>query len=254
MLDAVSDLISVIVPVYNMQKSLPRCLQSLLNQTYSNLQILLIDDGSTDKSGDTCDSWRKTDVRIQVIHEEHKGVSEARNTGLSYARGAYVSFVDADDYLDWHFYEKMMLAIKRQDSDLAVCYAYMCDEEGNPQKNIWHELEMDTDSESFLLQSMRGQSWVFSSVWNKMYKRNLIGDTRFVQETLLEGMLFNAEIGCRLRNAVWLNERLYYHLVHEDGELNPLGKIRIVSSCQTVEPAISLIEKNIFELNKVLRY
>lgn len=241
--DAVSDLISVIVPVFNMQKVLPRCLQSLHNQTYPNLQIILVDDGSTDKSGSICDSWKKNDVRIQVIHEEKKGVSEARNTGLSCVKGPYVSFIDADDYLDWHFYEKMMLAIKREDSDLAVCYAYMCDEDGTPQKNIWHEMAMDTDSGAFLRQAMQDQSWAFSSVWNKLYKRDLIGDTKFVKGNVLEGMLFNAEIGCRLHNAVWLNERLYFHIIHENGEQNPLGRFRIVPSCRTIERAISLIGK-----------
>ena len=98
------DLISVIVPVYNVEEYLDRCIESIVNQTYKNLEILLIDDGSTDNSYNICDKWAKKDNRIKVVHKENGGVSSARNVGLDVATGDYIGFVDSDDYISIDMY------------------------------------------------------------------------------------------------------------------------------------------------------
>ena len=100
--------ISIIVPVYNLEKYLPRCLNSVCNQTYKNLEIILVDDGSTDKSSDICDNWAKKDSRIIVIHKKNGGVSSARNAGIKKATGEYIHFVDGDDWLELNCYEKIV--------------------------------------------------------------------------------------------------------------------------------------------------
>ena len=99
------DLISIIVPIYNVEQYLNRCIESLVNQTYTNLEILLIDDGSTDNSGKLAEKWISNDQRIKVYHKKNGGLSDARNYGIKYAKGKYLSFVDSDDYVDMRFIE-----------------------------------------------------------------------------------------------------------------------------------------------------
>lgn len=114
-------MISVIVPVYNVEEYLPTCIESILNQTYKDLEILLIDDGSTDNSGKICDKYAKEDGRCIVVHQPNKGVSEARNTGLKHATGEYISFIDGDDYIHPQMLEILYNEIKKTSSILQWC-------------------------------------------------------------------------------------------------------------------------------------
>ena len=104
-MNSISDLISIIIPVYNVAVYLPRCLDSILAQTYKNLEIILVDDGSKDNSGKVCDEYALKDSRIKVIHQKNQGVSVARNAGLRIAKGDYIGFVDSDDYIETNMYE-----------------------------------------------------------------------------------------------------------------------------------------------------
>lgn len=118
------DLISVIIPVYNVEKYLDRCLESVTQQTYKNLEIILVDDGAPDNSGKICDEWAKRDARIKVIHKENAGLGYARNSGLDVATGKYVSFVDSDDYIALNMYETMMSKILQAQADTCLCGHY----------------------------------------------------------------------------------------------------------------------------------
>lgn len=117
-------LISVIVPVYNAEKYLPKCLDSILAQTYKKLEIILVDDGSTDNSGKICDEYALKDSRIKIIHKQNGGVSSARNVALSVAKGEYIGFVDSDDYIDKDMYEYLLELISYSNADIARCYVY----------------------------------------------------------------------------------------------------------------------------------
>ena len=114
-------LISVIVPVYNTEKYLDRCIQSILSQTYSNIEILLIDDGSTDSSGAICDKYAEQDSRVRVFHKANGGVSSARNMGLDKAKGTWFTFVDSDDWIDMDMYEQMYNAAIQNKVDMVCC-------------------------------------------------------------------------------------------------------------------------------------
>ena len=113
--------ISIIVPIYNIEKYLPRCLDSILAQTYKNLEVILVDDGSVDNSGMIADKYARNDQRIIVIHQVNKGVSAARNAGLDLATGDYIGFVDGDDYIEPDMYEILMRIIDEQQVDIAHC-------------------------------------------------------------------------------------------------------------------------------------
>lgn len=112
--------ISVIVPVYNVARYLEQCINSILEQTYTNLEIILVDDGSTDQSGSICDLYKEKDSRITVIHKKNGGLSDARNTGLNICKGNYISFVDSDDYLSPYFYEILMSVAKKKNCDIVA--------------------------------------------------------------------------------------------------------------------------------------
>ncbi len=112
------DLISVIVPVYKVEAYLNRCVESIVNQSYSNLEIILVDDGSPDRCPEMCDVWSQKDKRIKVIHKENGGLSDARNAGMAIATGTYIGFVDSDDWIDRDFYEKLLLTLKENHAQL----------------------------------------------------------------------------------------------------------------------------------------
>ena len=114
-------LISVIVPVYKVEKYLNQCIESVLAQTYQNLEIILVDDGSPDRSGEICEEYAKKDTRIRVLHKSNGGLSTARNTGLQIISGAYIAFLDSDDYLAPDMYETLYRELIENDADIAVC-------------------------------------------------------------------------------------------------------------------------------------
>ena len=116
-----NELISIIVPVYNVEQYLEKCVNSIINQTYKNLEIILVDDGATDTSCKMCDELAKIDSRIKVYHKENGGLSDARNYGVERATGEYIGFVDSDDYIDSEMYEKLYEAIKKENTDVAEC-------------------------------------------------------------------------------------------------------------------------------------
>ncbi len=113
--------ISVIVPIYKVENYLHRCVDSIINQTYTNLEIILVDDGSPDNCPMICDKYVKKDSRIRVIHKKNGGLSDARNAGINIATGEYIGFVDSDDYISLHFYQRLMNVMKVSDSDIVEC-------------------------------------------------------------------------------------------------------------------------------------
>ena len=116
-----NDKISVIIPVYKVEKYLNKCVESVINQTYKNLEILLVDDGSPDKCPEMCDAWAKKDSRIKVIHKQNGGVADARNIGIENATGKYIAFIDSDDYLNKTMYQKLFEKITTTNSDICMC-------------------------------------------------------------------------------------------------------------------------------------
>ena len=164
-------LISVIIPVYNVAEYLPKCLETVCGQTYDNLEIILIDDGSTDGSGKICDEWRLRDERIRVIHKENGGVSSARNEGLKVASGDLIGFVDSDDWLEPDMYEKLVKGI--EGADAACCgyvdYPYG---EGVPVEKGIKPVASDNIEDAY--EAIYERNGYFTSVWNKLFRKEKI--------------------------------------------------------------------------------
>lgn len=185
-------LISVIVPIYNVDKYLEQCLSSLANQTYKNIEFLLIDDGSTDKSASICDKWANCDDRFKVFHIKNAGVSNARNLGLTKAVGNYIGFVDSDDWINHDMYEKMLSEMLKTESDIC-CGGYI--EEFSNHQNISlakYKAAVYTRNEAleqiFSCDVPKHTTWV---LWDKLFKKEFVTNIRFTGNIVNgEDMLF----------------------------------------------------------------
>ena len=171
-----SPLISVVIPVYNVEKYINQCLDSILRQSYSNLEILLTDDGSTDNSGNICDEYSQKDNRIKVFHQQNKGVSAARNNGIRNASGDFISFIDPDDFIDKDFYEYLLNQIHKSDSDIVFCAFRKVNEEGIALSTN----EDKTDSlttysrDDAVINCLRARHGFGMYVWNGLFRKSTV--------------------------------------------------------------------------------
>lgn len=171
-------LISVIVPVYKVEPYLDRCLRSIVNQTYTSLEIILIDDGSPDSCPEICDKWGERDSRIKIIHKKNGGLSDARNVGLSVATGEYVSFIDSDDWIAPEMYERLLRAMIQDESDIAACTVKVVYEDGTEGYLLTVQTNKVLDH-SNAQRALLKESLIKQPVWYKLYKREVIKDIPF---------------------------------------------------------------------------
>lgn len=215
-------LISVIVPIYNAQKYLERCVQSLLNQTYSNLEILLIDDGSTDTSLDLCRKLEQADSRVKVFSQSNKGIGDVRNQGLLLATGEYIGFVDSDDWVEPDMYDSLWKLMQLEKADIACCPHYR-EEVGrtNVVGNQTHFLRFSRE-EAF--EALRKGRFILNFVWDKLFKRDVLSGVVFPKGRRFEDIvvsprwLYNAQI------VVCLAEPKYHYCVRHDSLTNGISE------------------------------
>ena len=175
----IKNLVSVIVPVYNIEKYLEECIESIINQSYKNIEIILVDDGSTDKSGIICDEFNKLDKRIKVIHKENGGAASAKNIGLDEANGEYICFVDGDDYIFIDFIENLYNQLIKYNADISECSFYYL-YKSHIEKDSFKSNNVFFTSQDYLNQYV--DEWQSSLFWNKLFKSSVIGDIRFKKE------------------------------------------------------------------------
>lgn len=211
--------ISVIIPIYNAELYLEKCLESVTMQTYTKLQIILIDDGSTDRSSKICDEWLKKDNRIMVNHTKNQGVSSARNTGLSLASGEFISMIDADDILDKNLYMELINSINMNKSDLSVCNFFWYNGKES-MKNIIKDVKNKMDKKDFL-EAVSRRDGFGGYLWNKLYKKKIIGDLRFQSNVkIMEDLLFNFDLSDKISFASYVDKPLYYYRQWDGSALN----------------------------------
>ncbi len=216
--------LSVIVPVYNVEKELDRCLNSITGQKYGDLEIILIDDGSTDSSGKKCDQWGKNDFRIRVIHQINGGLSDARNTGLNVATGDLIAFVDSDDYIDENMYQIMVRALEEQDADVVLCHKQDFETEVRHDDNSDYKIEKIWDLND-LLRAWPQNTDLINYAWNKVYKKELIAEFRYKKGLVgCEDWDFNLDVLMGIKKAVLISNELYFYyqrsnsITHKDKE------------------------------------
>lgn len=209
--------LSIIVPVYNVAPYLNCCLDSILSQTFKDYELILVDDGSTDGSDKICDTYQLKDDRIRVIHQQNKGLSGARNTGIEFATGKYITFVDSDDYVHPLMYEILISVIEKKESDVAVCTSVR-----TQQDIIFTEQDLvKCDYELVywnLDKSLRNISLMNFVVWNKIYRRSIVNEIRFEDRAFCEDIGYNTEVLKRIRSSiVFVKYPFYYYRVNREG-------------------------------------
>ena len=211
------DLISVIVPVYNIEKYLPKCLESIANQTYGNLEIILVDDGSTDSSGLICDEYAARDSRARVIHQSNQGLWAARNAGQDAATGDFLFFPDGDDYFNYGMLEQMHQAITSGNGyEVAIVErkkVQSSDEDCNRHINpVWKEVSSDELFKSLFT------AYPYPNIWNKLYRADSVKGIRAKPFTIAQDLDFNIQVFTLVTNVICTDE-VYYYWVSHDGQI-----------------------------------
>mgnify|MGYP003302353025 CR=1 FL=1 len=235
-------LISVIVPVYNVEKYLDRCIESIVNQTYKNLEIILIDDGSTDNSPQICDELEKKDKRIKVIHKENSGVSSARNVGLDNAKGDYIGFVDSDDFIEKDMYSLMLKKIESTNSDCCFCdvrYVGIC---SNEEIHLWNKQLFSKQEILNVFFEFNGFNF---SVWNKLFQKNKIKKIRFNEKIFIkEDALFCLEYFNDIKKISHINKALYNYCFNDESALNNRNIKKDITSLDASSRMIEILKNN----------
>ena len=211
-------LISVIIPVYNVEKYLIECLDSVVNQTYKNIEIILINDGSTDNSGEICNKYSNKDSRIVVIHKDNEGVSAARNTGLDAAKGEYIGFVDSDDLISENYYESLYNCLIDNNSDVSVCNLYKM------KKNDNLKLEYKNPTKPILNQEEAYQ-WILSNIaWrigDRIYRKDVISNIRFKTNFKIgEDFSIIIEVMKNVKTIAFSKDCFYYYRQRNNSAIN----------------------------------
>lgn len=206
-MSAMKDVISVIVPVYNVASYLPQAIESILAQDYEQLEVILIDDGSKDESGVICDRYAAQDGRVRVIHQKNGGAAAAKNAGLRAATGEFLSFVDSDDYLEPNVYGYMVEVLKREGADM-VQFAYRNVYRSRTEDFILHPGRTEVDTVSYLKRFPR--DWTCALLWNKLYRRRLFSGIFFEEGHRIDDEFFTYQ-GVMNAQKIIVDDRIIYN-------------------------------------------
>ena len=206
-----NSLVSVIVPVYNVEEYMDKCVETIVNQTYQNLEIILIDDGSSDSCPQKCDRWTEKDARIQVIHKKNGGVGFARNTGLELARGDFVTFVDSDDYLANDAIEVMLERIELDQSDLVIAQCVKVYPDGSADSPAYPWISDKTLSKEDVVQMVGSAQALPIYAWGKLYRSHIFNKVRYTSLTCAEDVYILPEILEICKRVSLVEKVLYYY-------------------------------------------
>ncbi|MDA3053089.1 glycosyltransferase family 2 protein [Campylobacter sp. JMF_01 NE2] len=235
--------VSVIIPVYNVEIYLKECLNSVINQSYKNLEIILVDDGSKDKSGEICDEFAKNDSRVKVFHKENGGVSSARNLGLDMASGKYIAFVDSDDYIKKDFILSMINSILKNHSEACIVQ--------NPKFSIEKENYDSKDLLEFMIYDLENRRFTWG-ILNKMYDKNCVNDIRFsMDEKVGEDFSFFADFCLKDKKISVVSNDFYYYridsetsVMHNEFNADKFNTVFLVCD-RFIQKARNLNDKNL---------
>ena len=206
--------ISVIIPVYNMEKYLNRCINSVINQTYKNLEIILVNDGSTDNSADICNYFLNKDSRIKVINKKNGGLSDARNAGIAIASGEYISFLDSDDWIDLDYYEVLYKSIVENNADIAIIGFLWVKENKFYKPPFYLENRILTSKEA--IKELAKDEFLTSHAWNKLFKREFFNDIKFPYGRTYEDVFIMHKIFSQAKKILIISDFKYYYYMHND--------------------------------------
>ena len=246
--------LSVIVPVYNAEKYLNSTIENILKQTFTDFELILIDDGSTDSSGQLCDKWSQKDSRIKVIHQKNMGVSEARNSGLRIAQGEYIAFVDNDDLINPQMYEILISIAEKESADIVMSKECEVTEDSIIfEKYSIPDIEYEIVNQETMFKrlfSYGKNASPYVHIWNKLYRRTTVQDVRFLIKSV-EDSFYNCNAYAYSKKNVVINEsvQLYFWIIRQNSlshnmnsgyQFDYIGAYyQIVNEVQRVAPELS---------------
>lgn len=238
-MENINPLISIIIPIYNVDKFLMKCLESCISQTYKNIEMILINDGSTDNSGNICDEYQKRDRRVKVVHKKNAGVSAARNYGINIAKGDWIIFVDADDYLSVDFVQYMLNLVKKSGASFGLSKKCYLSKEDKQEENECKILSPEEATALLLSQE------VIVGCWNKIYNRQFLLSNNIKFSTNLfygEGLEFITTVAQKANFVAVGNKRVYFYRKNNDNSATTKFKIE---KHYNGEKAINIIKENL---------
>jgi len=238
--------ISVVVPVYNVEKYLPACLDSLVGQTYRNLEIILVDDGATDRSGKICDEYAQKDPRIQVIHQKNAGVAMARNAGIDRASGIYISFVDSDDWLAENAYEVLYEGLKRYGAQCAVGRCVNVVDDG--EKLVYGKQKACQVECYDSRQAMQRVLWEGSAVWNRLFRREIFATVRFRKNRVNDDEAAALYAYEQCDSVVFLDQYTYFYRLRKNSISTSTFSLRNLDFYYNTKENLAFVEKTASQL------
>lgn len=217
--------ISVIVPIYKVESYLNRCVESIVNQTYQNLEIILVDDGSPDNCPQMCDDWAKKDSRIKVIHKINGGLSDARNAGMKIAEGKYISFIDSDDFVALDFFETLLAVMEDENSDIAECSVVKFYEDDRFEEYL-DDLTITSFETEAGLSGLIAENPFHQHVWNKLYKTELVKDIPYAVGKLNEDEFWTYQVFGKAKKVSKINKTMYYYFQRSSSIMGESYNIR----------------------------
>ena len=218
------ELVSVIVPVYKVEEYLRQCVDSIINQTYKNLEIILVDDGSPDKCGEICEDYARNDSRVNVYHNENGGLSDARNYGMARSHGEYIIFVDSDDLIEKTFTETLLGLLKEYDADIAACPSHassddyeLCNFKPDSEEKIYTGC---FDADSALKKMLYQEGIIDTGACAKIYRRKVIEGIEYPKGIFVEDLATTYRIMLRARKVAFTSEKLYGYRLRHDSQFH----------------------------------
>lgn len=245
-------LISIIVPVYKVEKYLAQCVNSILNQTLVDFELILVDDGSPDSCPQICDVYARTDHRVKVIHKSNGGLSDARNAGIDIAQGKYIAFVDSDDLISHDMYERLYNNIIKYDADLAMCSSEHIDESISELKSPENG-EITVFEDDKILKSLFEKK-LNNFVWNKLYKHELFKEIRYPVGKIYEDLFTTYKILSLCGTVVYDSSKLYGYRVREDSIMGKARRIINVDKFEAYGEMESFLKENKTLQSAALQY
>ena len=226
------DLISVIVPVYNIERYVERCLKSIIKQTYENVEIILVDDGSKDKSGEICDRYAEENKRIKVIHQKNQGLSAARNKGIEIATGKYIAFIDGDDYIHKQFIEILYRELIDKNADIVSCDFERVDENRTVEDGsiLKYDYLTFTGEEAF-----KARWTIYVMAWNKLYRKELFDTCRYPVGKIHEDEYIFHELMYQCKTVIHICACLYYYVIREGSIITDIDTFHIDCAKEALE-------------------
>lgn len=214
--------ISIVVPVFNVEKFLKKCIESIISQSFSNFEVLLVNDGSTDGSLDICLQYTKIDDRVKVINKKNGGLSDARNAGIKYATGKYICFIDSDDFIEKEYLQKLYKNIVKYNSDVSMCEYFITDENGQKiQIEKFNNEKLKYISGKKLIESIYSRNPTISIVaWNKLYKRKLFANITYSKGRLYEDQFIAVPLFWSVKKVSLIDAPLYNYVQRKGSIMN----------------------------------